>query len=417
MTTELFLEGIQKSLSHKLQTPYRINLLDEVHIHDDSGTEVIRERRKVCENAHTRILRRLLEFRLGTSYPIMRSFLEMIADISGNPGWKSIPVNNPLFIPEASCGNTSGRIDLLVEEKGSYAIIFENKINDAVEQESQLARYISHLNNDGYSLENIYIVYLTSSNEACGPSEESWSYQEKELFARRFVNLSYRDGILPWLSDTLSPFVSGMTQQPYLQSAVSQYICYLQGKFFLIESENNAIIEILHEYFKDGDDNTILHSIYSKVTEIKYFYKKNQNSGKDILKTAKLTINGLESLKRQRLKNLVGDTDFPEYTGSKVIDRLVDLGYSVSINGHPYVLYIGHYNYFFCSIFDLHGSGFLKKDCQDAGLWNLFSVKQRNHYLHTVITPGKDESIYDYTSACNHIRQVLVILSNYLSTK
>ena len=108
--TQLFLSGIKNTLSERLQNPYHINLLEEVHIHDDGGNQAIgRDRRRVCENAHTRILKKFLEFRSGDSFPILKSLLESISSETEIPVWSAIPVESPVFTPEAYCNNTNGR--------------------------------------------------------------------------------------------------------------------------------------------------------------------------------------------------------------------------------------------------------------------------------------------------------------------
>ena len=403
-----FLTGIKCSLSRRLQNPYHINLLEEVHIHDDSGNQSIRnDRRRVCENAHTRILQKFLEFNSDDYYPILKSLLEEISKDSAMIAWSSINVESPVFTPEANCNNTNGRIDLLVAEQGKYAIIFENKINDAVEQKSQLARYIEHLIAEGFKSEQIYVIYLSS--EGKDPDEISWtidSHDYAPYFRERFINMSYKFDLLPWLSGSLSELLSGMHDQVYLNSALFQYVNYLQAKFFLLDNENETLRIILEELFPGGGSNQLIHNIDSKIDEVREYYKHHEESGSDLLITAKKTINGLENLKREKLDTEVTVNGFQKYTKG-IPGRNNHIGYSVSINQHSYVIYIGDNNrYFFCSIIDLNNLNTLIEDCRSVNLLPLFT-RRHETYLHTVITPGNNKQNYNYEQACALLRQAL----------
>lgn len=410
--TQQFLLGIKNSLSQRLQNPYHINLLEEVHIHDDSGNQTIRnDRRRVCENAHTRILKKFVEFRSDGHYPILKSLLESISKETGKPVWSTIQVESPVFTPEANCCNTNGRIDLLVAEQGKYAIIFENKINDAVEQKSQLARYIEHLITEGYRREQIYVIYLSS--EGRDPNEISWTIENRDYalcYRERFVNMSYKYNLLPWLSGPLSQLLSGMQNQEYLNSALSQYINYLQAKFFLLENENETLRIILEESFPEGGFNQLIHNIDSKIDDVLEYCEHNEEAGTDLLTTAKKTKNGLENLKKDKLYTEVNVGGFQRYTKG-IHGRNNYIGYAVSINEHPYVIYIGdNKRIFFLSIIDLNNSGSLLDDCRSVNLLPLFPIRkpdQREPFLYTVITRGVNKQNYDYEQACALLRQAL----------
>jgi len=420
--TQQFLTEIKNTLSQRLQNPYHINLLEEVHIHDDSGKGTIaKDRRRVCENAHTRILQKFLEFRSGDDYPILKSLLDSIYGETGMPVWNAIPVGSPDIKPEVNCSNTNGRIDLLVSERGKYAIIFENKINDAVEQESQLARYIEHLMAEGYRKEQIFVVYLSSEGQ--DPGEVSWTIDDCDYepdFRERFVNMSYKYNLLPWLSGSLSRLLSEMPNQVFLNSAISQYVNYLQAKFFLLENENEALRIILNAKFPEKDFNQLIHSIDSKIDAVKEYYDKHKETGTDLLRIAQMTIYGLENLKREKLDSKVNVKRFQIYTKG-IPRRNNHLGYSISINGHSYVIYIGdnsnpriHGGYFFVSIIDFNSdNSLLIDDCRGVNLLPLFAPPRTNQhetYLFKMITPGNDKQNYNYENACALLRQALQLL-------
>ena len=50
---------------------------------------------------------------------------------------------------------------LIVGKKNEYAIIIENKINEVIDQESQLLRYLESCISRGIRGQDIYAVYLT----------------------------------------------------------------------------------------------------------------------------------------------------------------------------------------------------------------------------------------------------------------
>ena len=78
-----FVDEVLKQLEKRLQQePYQINLLEEVHMHDyGEKKELSGIKRKVCENAHTRILKRLLAFRHGGEYILFKSLVNAISQL------------------------------------------------------------------------------------------------------------------------------------------------------------------------------------------------------------------------------------------------------------------------------------------------------------------------------------------------
>lgn len=106
--------------SEKRKLPYGANVIDELH---------------AGENAHSRILRLLLQYSDGYGYPVYSSFLKLLTryceDIQTN-------IVNPEFTNELD------RIDVLVKER-DYAIIIENKVCEAIDQDSQIERYVERV--------------------------------------------------------------------------------------------------------------------------------------------------------------------------------------------------------------------------------------------------------------------------------
>lgn len=199
--------------------PYHLNIIDELHIN---------------ENGHSRILCKLLQYKsqLG-EYVVLQSLLGHIAE--QNNEYRSIHIHRPLITQE-QC-----RIDLWVRDRaGGYAIIFENKVYNATDQEAQLSRYIDCTKANGFTDEQIFVVYL--SQQGSEPAEQSWGTYKSE-YEQRYMNLSFRDDILPWLKERIIPILHD--KDYLLRCAVEQYIDYLEGIFGLrtIDKELNMKVE------------------------------------------------------------------------------------------------------------------------------------------------------------------------------
>ena len=222
------------SLAKKL--PYHINVIDELHIN---------------ENANSRILAALFKYKENGEHTILKSFItNLLKD------W-----NIEVVKPEISSEDL--RIDILVKETGKYAIIFENKIYDAILQKNQLARYIIKMRNDGYSPEQIYVVFLPPSYYE--PNECSWKEPTKECeacndpsmcqinvshslrskYKERFRVISFREDIVNWLKEALIP--NCRQKEVYLYTAAMQYLDYLEG-YFDLRTINNTMNMELEKY-------------------------------------------------------------------------------------------------------------------------------------------------------------------------
>ncbi len=199
--------------------PYHLNIIDELHIN---------------ENGHSRILCKLLQYKSQSGeYVVLQSLLAYIAE--RNNEYRSIHIKHPLITQE-QC-----RIDLWVRDrKSGYAIIFENKVYNATDQEAQLSRYIERTKANGFTDEQIFVIYL--SQQGSEPAEQTWGAY-KSMYERRYINLSFRDDILPWLKKCIAPIVPD--KDCLLRCAVEQYIDYLDGIWGLrtIDKELNMKVE------------------------------------------------------------------------------------------------------------------------------------------------------------------------------
>ena len=188
------------------ELPFRYNVLEEV---------------RVNENAHTRILMRLLQYE-----PARQHFFGYLT--LKCKGFNPPDISNPEITVEKH------RIDGLIQEEGEYAIIIENKVCGAVDQEGQLGRYINLCVGDlKYEKEQIHILYLVD-RPGTEPSEQTWGDNNEEEFSDRLLVLSYKDDIIPWLErlrNTLDIETDDGEKTELLRSGITQYLEYLKQLF------------------------------------------------------------------------------------------------------------------------------------------------------------------------------------------
>ena len=185
--------------------PYRMNLVELLHAN---------------ENAHTRILVKLLRYNHNDcNLEFAKSFIRKFVreDVRDPEVWEQIDF-----------------VDALIGEPNRYAVVIENKINWAVDQDRQLERYIEAARNRlNVSEEQIYVIYLTD-NGIKSPSENSLTDKAKEVLGitaatgGRLVKLNYRDDILPWIAQDVLPFCRHGDVQTI--HAIEQYLDYLKNR-------------------------------------------------------------------------------------------------------------------------------------------------------------------------------------------
>jgi hypothetical protein len=181
--------------------PYQINVFNDL---------------RTNENAHSLFLVRLLQ-----NKEILLHFFEFLnKKFKDDFEFDVSKINSPRITAEEQ------RIDALIIESTKYAIILENKIHDAVEQEHQIGRYIEKCIKRKIDLEKIYILYL--SREGYSPSVQSWGSYIVDLFKRRFLSLSYKNHILEWLEILYQKLDK---KEILLKSALTQYIDHLKHLF------------------------------------------------------------------------------------------------------------------------------------------------------------------------------------------
>lgn len=226
----------KKKEEEEKKLPYHVNVIDELHIN---------------ENGHSRVLTKLLQYKNEKNeYEILQSLLDYIKQKNKN---FEIKITNPKITQEKE------RIDLWVLDE-NYAIIFENKVYNAKDQEAQISRYIERTIEKKYKEDQIFVIYL--SKEGKEPDQQSWGgYKEK--FKSRYVNLSFRYDILPWLKE-LQKKLGEKSKEKYLQSAILQYIDYLEGnKMFrtgsIYKNMNMELDKLIEDHYTINDLEKLLN--------------------------------------------------------------------------------------------------------------------------------------------------------------
>lgn len=225
----------KKKEEEEKKLPYHVNIIDELHIN---------------ENGHSRVLTKLLQYKNEKNeYEILQSLLDYIKQ--KNKNFENIKITNPKITQEKE------RIDLWVRDE-NYAIIFENKVYNAEDQDAQICRYIEktrpYVNNDT----QIFVIYL--SRDGKEPDQQSWGgYKEK--FKSRYINLSFRYDILPWLKSIVIPNVR--QKDVFLSSALLQYVDYLEGnKMFrtgsIYNNMNMELNNLIEEHYNTKDIDKLL---------------------------------------------------------------------------------------------------------------------------------------------------------------
>lgn len=193
------------------------------------------EKVRVNENAHTRLLMRLLEYP-----PALLSFLTWLKE--------KYTTFDPPKVDKPKITAEKHRIDGLIQEEEKYAIIIENKVCGAVEQEGQLGRYIDKCRELEYPQSRIYILYLFD-RPGNDPSPQTWGKEYKaEDFGGRYLVLSYKDDIIPWLKIFLAECEATDEKTQVLREGVAQYLDYLRllfkiDRYTTMKSELTRFIE------------------------------------------------------------------------------------------------------------------------------------------------------------------------------
>ena len=187
------------------------------------------------EEGVSRILKGFLNYRQDGEYVALRSFVRKFLNEE-----LAMQIKKPVLQEEEYVTDLK-RIDILVYEKGRYAIVFENKIWDAPEQDGQLANYIRGLKDQKYGLtdDQVYIIYLPS-DEGHGPTDRSWDRNIQKLYKDRYRKVSFKEGIIGWLDSEEMKSIG----DPNFSQSRFLFSDYLKRVFNLTPTDNMEQKEI-----------------------------------------------------------------------------------------------------------------------------------------------------------------------------
>lgn len=253
--------------------------------------------RNIVENSHTNMLMRLLEYRNRYGYVFLEDFISMAGfDIKIEEG----DVYFERESPTVSEAGKNGRIDGFIYQKTNFAIIIENKINHAGNQEQQIERYIDDILKKQIVPDNrIYVVFLTRDGVE-SPDKDSirkmkdmgiCDEDDEQITGPRFFPCSYSQHILNWLKDNIYPMVP--QKDLVLNAGIIQYIDYLEG---LLGCSPN-LLRFNNEYKKWFEENISLSgdTIAKNVSLYKLYNSLSVKDNNDTLKSEAINV----------LKNLI----------------------------------------------------------------------------------------------------------------
>lgn len=200
----------KKKLLNK--APFHFNLIDEIGAN---------------ENSHSRIIGKLLSYKENDIFINFIFFLKHV-------GLNLSPFNPKIFVEK-------DRIDITILDR-DYAIIIENKIHYAKDQDEQLSNYLEKVKNKNYKSNQVYVLYLTRWGDK-KPMESSLPQKVRKELGDRYIEINFRNHILPWIEEI---FQNSRQKDQELISALRQYIDHLEGLLNL-RIKNNFMNKELNE--------------------------------------------------------------------------------------------------------------------------------------------------------------------------
>lgn len=278
-----------------------LSLYDELaRVGQKSQKNILYENSNNNENWHSRILRMLLEYRDDESYPFLDSFIKLInKKLKNKKANLSIePTNRDGCVAKVLCYNEWEHIDTLVKINNDV-IIIENKIHWAIDQYKQIERYIETVKLDS-SVNNIYVVYLTSDGKK---QVESYSYTEKakeQLGEHNFICLNYKEDIFTWLKNIM---LGIEPKDKILYSSILLYANFIEDMF---KQEKNQITnKMINEMEKNKIDTSSLENCFKLVSGTSTLLEElNKEKEKRIIECARTCVEyPLRVFLKERLDN------------------------------------------------------------------------------------------------------------------
>ncbi|MBN2893449.1 MAG: PD-(D/E)XK nuclease family protein [Bacteroidales bacterium] len=198
------------------------------------------------ENYHSDILTYLL----SADSELFDNFIELL-------GLNKLDYQNTLVQKEYQIENNvkSGRIDILITDNvAKKAIIIENKMNNAVDQENQLERYYEAIKHKGFTIEKT--IYLSLE----GNKEPPYT----EFPVEKYAAIGKNNSIYKWLNNYNNKLIEANdfktnNNKKDLFSIIYQYLKLLKN--LKGEVMNDQIMDKLLDYFKENKRD--LHTLFS----------------------------------------------------------------------------------------------------------------------------------------------------------
>lgn len=260
------------------------------------------------ENDHTKLLLSFLRYANSNGqYRVLSSFLKRFTQGKG----AMIHYKKPL-VDEISFSRDfiDGLIVIKANQNNKYAVIIENKIDDAPDQDDQIRRYIKHVKekvtND---LNNIWVLYLTSDNskEIGENSYDTENNTQKAYIGNRFIQLTYSEDIINWLKED----VLGMRIYPEsLTSVVRAYVDYLEDRFNNANVREKMQVKNLCNKLKIGDIERIseekdINKLYAFKEDLSLYQKESDDNIIDELyKITRFAVKELEDRAFRRFEEI-----------------------------------------------------------------------------------------------------------------
>ncbi len=183
------------------------NIIENLHIENQSipfNVLFYTMKHKLKETAHTRFIYHLLIYNTTILESFLKNFLSKY-DFA-NEEWT-------ILEPETS------NIDITIEGLNNV-IIIENKINNAIDQLSQIDRYVKKYCDS--KKRKIFVLYLCR-NTAHIPSERSFKEAKDKC---HLLSYSYKQDISQWLRDLLKECRTNI-RFAEIEQSLKQYVEYL----------------------------------------------------------------------------------------------------------------------------------------------------------------------------------------------
>lgn len=263
--------------------------LQEMYVNEHIYCANIIEELHANENAHSRILRMLLQYQKNREYPLFKSFIsKFISD--------RLTMDNPVF------SNEEGRIDVLIHDDKT-AIVIENKICDAVDQEKQLERYLERVR----GFQDTYVIYLTKDGSKKVAEYSLNAGTKEEMVAKgKFIELNYKEDIYEWIIAQKGN--NCITKEPLLYSALTQYADYLGRLLFETNEDEQKLNDKINAKMKRELKLNSIADYFKVELEINQLQSRLEDEKYSLQKTL------VENLEKKIRENIENDKDCAKYS-------------------------------------------------------------------------------------------------------